>query len=144
MIDLSGLREGAWVAVDTAPIIYLLEGNTTLLPFYLPLFEAIESGNLHGVVSAVTLAELLSGPLKHGDEILADRYYQALTASSHWQVQEMNSPLSFMAARIRERYGLKLPDAIQVATAIYTNASALVTHDRDFSGVSEIPVLGLS
>lgn len=38
------------------------------------------------------------------------------------------------ALRIRVRYGLKLPDAIQVATAIKTGSSALVTHDRDFRG----------
>lgn len=143
MIDFSRLEEGAWVVVDTAPIIYLLEENPTFLASYLPLFEAIEAGRFHGVVSTITLAEVLGGPLKSGDEILADRYYQALTASSHWRVQEVNAPLSFMAARIRERYGLKLPDAIQVATTIYTNASALVTHDRDLSGVSEIPILGI-
>lgn len=142
MIDLSGLPGGAWVTVDTAPIIYLLEGDDAFLEPYLPLFEGIESGNLHGVVSAVTLAELLAGPLQHGDEILADRYYQTLTTASHWHVQGMDPALSFTAARIRARYGLKLPDAIQVATAIHTNSSALVTHDRDFSNVTEICILG--
>lgn len=144
MIDLSGLAEGAWVTVDTAPLIYLLEDNAAFLEAYLPLFEEIEAGRLRGVVSVVTLAQLLAGPLQNGDEILADRYYQSLSSSSHWRVQEMDAALAFTAARIRIRYGLKLPDAIQVATAIHTNSAALVVHDRDFSQVTEIPVLGIS
>ena len=94
------------------------------------------------MVSTVTLAEFLAGPLQNGDEILADRYYQSLVSSTNWHVQEMNAALSFTAARIRTHYSLKLPDAIQVATAIYTNSSALLTHDRDFGKVTEIPVMG--
>ena len=46
------------------------------------------------------------------------------------------------AARLRGRYGLKLPDAIQLASALAINADALVTHDRDFDSVTGIPVLG--
>ncbi len=143
MIDLSVLPVGARVTVDTAPIIYLLEGHPQFSKQYLSLFERIEVGGLHAVVSVVTLAEVLAGPLRHGNEILADRYYRALTSSAHWQIQEMDSELSFMAARIRARYRLKLPDAIQVATAIHSSSSALVTHDRDFSSVDEIQILGL-
>lgn len=140
-MSISQLAEGAFVTVDTAPIIYLIEDHPRLLKPYLPVFERIESGTLRGVISTVTLAELLSGPLQNNDEILADRYYQALTNGANWQIQAFDAPLSFTAARIRTRYGLKLPDAIQVATAIYSQSAALITHDRDFSNVTEIPIL---
>ena len=140
-MEVSELPEGSWVTVDTAPIIYLMEDHPTLLEPYLPIFERIEVGALHGVISTVTLAEFLTGPLRNGDEILADRYYQALVNNANWTIQEFDAPVSFTAARIRTRYGLKLPDAIQVATAIHTNSSALVTHDRDFASVTEIPIL---
>ncbi|MFZ5781985.1 MAG: PIN domain-containing protein [Pseudomonadota bacterium] len=36
---------------------------------------------------------------------------------------------------------LKLPDAIQAASAITLNAAAIVTHDRDFSRVGSLRVL---
>lgn len=36
---------------------------------------------------------------------------------------------------------LKLPDAVQLATAIASGAYGLVTHDRDFSTVRELPIL---
>jgi len=140
-MEVAELPEGAWVTVDTAPIICLMEDHPTLLGSYLPVFERIEAGTLHGVVSTVTLAEFLTGPLRNSDEILADRYYQTLANSHNWHIQALDAPLSFTAARIRTRYGLKLPDAIQVATAIYSRSSALITHDRDFSNVPEIPIL---
>jgi predicted nucleic acid-binding protein len=40
------------------------------------------------------------------------------------------------------RHKLKLPDAIQLAAAIHESCYALVTHDRDFASVTELPVLG--
>ena len=137
-MEASRIPEGAWVTVDTA----LMEDHPILLEPYLPIFERIETGNLHGVVSTVTLAEFLTGPLRNGDEILADRHYQSLANGINWHIQELDAPLSFTAARIRTRYGLKLPDAVQVATAIHSRSSALVTHDRDFASVTEIPILG--
>jgi predicted nucleic acid-binding protein len=42
---------------------------------------------------------------------------------------------------MRASYRLKLPDAIQVASALAINAAALVTHDRDFSRLKELRVL---
>jgi len=45
------------------------------------------------------------------------------------------------AARLRGQYGLKLPDAIQLASALAINADALVTHDRDFGKVRGLRIL---
>jgi predicted nucleic acid-binding protein len=42
---------------------------------------------------------------------------------------------------MRATYGLELPDAIQLATALEIGANALVTHDRDFSKVRGLQVL---
>jgi predicted nucleic acid-binding protein len=36
---------------------------------------------------------------------------------------------------------LKLPDAIQLATALDIGAAAFVTHDRDFSQVTGVQIL---
>jgi predicted nucleic acid-binding protein len=47
-----------------------------------------------------------------------------------------------LAARLRLRHRMKLPDAIQLATAIHEGCHALVSHDRDFGKVQELLVLG--
>lgn len=79
--------------------------------------------------------------MAQGNEILANRYYQTLTAHTQWRLHPMDADVAFLAARIRARYGLKLPDASQVATAIRSGSAALVTHDRDFRNVTEIKVI---
>ena len=143
MIDLGSIEDNGLVTLDTAPIIYILEDHPQYAELFIPLFQQIEAGRLLAVISPVTIAEVVAGPLSSGNEILANRYIKALTSGSHWMVQELTAELSFVAARIRIRYRLKLPDAIQVATAIQTGSSALITHDRDFRDVDEIAILGI-
>jgi predicted nucleic acid-binding protein len=58
-----------------------------------------------------------------------------------WQVINLTADLAESAARFRAALKLKLPDAIQVASAIAVNADALVTHDRDFSRVKALMIL---
>ena len=86
----------------------------------------------------MTMAEVLAGPLGAGEEALAKRYRAVMES---WQVVNLTADIAESAARFRARLKLKLPDAIQVASAIAVNADALVTHDRDFSKVKTLTVL---
>lgn len=137
-LDSAGLAEGALVLVDSAPIIYILEGHARFAAYFAPLFQRHEDGEVALAVTTVTIAEVLTGPLKAGEEALARRYRAVLEA---WQVVDFNSDIAESAARLRGKYGLKLPDAIQVASALSINAAALVTHDRDFSSVRGLRIL---
>ena len=133
-----GLSEGATVLVDTAPWIYLLEDHAGFAPRFLGLFEAAERGQIQLALSTVTLAEVLTGPFKAGQTALAKRYETALGA---YQVVPLSAAVASLAAQLRVQYRLKLPDAVQLASALEIGASALVTHDRDFSAVQGLPVL---
>lgn len=141
IIDWASIPDGTLVTINTAPIIYFLEDRPRFADVFAPLFQRIEQGRIQGVIASVTLSELLTGPLAHGNEILADRYYRTFATGSDWRVQELTAEIAFLAARIRARYRLKLPDAVQVATTLHTGSTALVTHDRDFRGLTEIRVL---
>lgn len=136
----SGLPEGASVLIDTNPIIYVLEGSPWADPFA-PIFEDIDAGRLVGVVTPITIAEIVSGPLRHGNEALAERYRRALVSSGNFSVRATDDEIAVLAARLRIQHRLKLPDAIQLATALHESCHALVTHDRDFRMVREIAIL---
>ena len=142
-LDLLGARlpEGSTVTVDSAPIIYVLEDHARHARRYVPLFEAASRGEIQLVVSTVTLAEVVAGPLRAGNEILAAQYHRALQGSRNWRIVALTEDIAFLAARIRVARKLRLPDAIQVATAVGSGSIALVTHDVDFKSVSEIRVL---
>jgi len=133
-----GLSEGATVLVDTAPWIYLLEDHAEFAPRFVGLFEAADRGQIQLALSTVTLAEVLTGPFKAGQMALAKRYE---TAMGTYQVVPLSAAVASLAAQLRVQYRLKLPDAVQLASALQIGAAALVTHDRDFSAVQGLPVL---
>ncbi len=134
------IPDGATVLVDTGPLIYVLEGSPLAAPFA-PIFRDIDAGRIQAVITPITLAEVASGPLRAGKEALAERYRQALTASLGWTMREIDADVAMLAARLRVRHGLKLPDAMQLAAALREGCHALVTHDRDFGDVEDILVL---
>jgi predicted nucleic acid-binding protein len=136
---LDQIPEGVTVTIDTAPLIYYFEGHPKFSERYAPLFEAIEAGRNDAVVSTITLAEVLCGPFSTGKETLATRYRRALTDSPGWRTQTVTDEIAELAARFKARYRLKLPDALQLATTLATGSHALVTHDRDFSRVQDVP-----
>ncbi|MGQ0709613.1 MAG: type II toxin-antitoxin system VapC family toxin [Rhodoferax sp.] len=134
----AGLPQGATVVVDTAPFIYLLESHPQYADPFVGLFEAAGAGDLGIALSTITLAEVLTGPLKAGHAALAKRYEMAL---SQYRVVPVSTPIAVLAAQLRAQYRLKLPDALQLATALDIGAQAFVTHDRDFSQVTGMAVL---
>ena len=137
-LNLATLPTGALLLVDSAPIIYTLEANAQYAKRFAALFQRHADGQLLLAVTTVTIAEVLTGPLKAKEEALAKRYRAVLEA---WQVVELTSDIAESAARLRGQYGLKLPDAIQLASALAINADALVTHDRDFAKVHGMLIL---
>lgn len=137
-LDLSGLSEQPLLLIDTAPIIYCLEDHKKFGPRFQPLFEAQLNGDLRLAVTTITLAEVLTGPLQSGDEALARRYRALLET---WRVVELDSDIAESAARLRASLRLKLPDAVQAASALAINADALVTHNRDFSRLKSLRVI---
>ena len=138
IVDWAALPAGTVLLVDSAPLIYHLEGHAAFAPRFAGLFEAAASGQLRIAITTVTLAEVLTAPYKHGRDALAKQMEAALC---EYEVQPLSAAIAVEAARLRARYTLLLPDAIQLATALSINAYALVTHDRDFSSVQDIRVL---
>ena len=138
-LDAEALPPGALLLVDSAPIIYTLEAHPKFAARYKRLFARHAAGELSLAVTTITIAEVLTGPLGTGEEALARRYRTVLES---WQVVDLTADIAETAARLRAKYKLKLPDAIQLASALSVNADALVTHDRDFASVSGLRVVG--
>jgi predicted nucleic acid-binding protein len=102
------------------------------------LFAAHDQGRVRFAVTSVTVAEVLTGPLKAGDEASARRYRAVLES---WDVVALDVDIAESAVRLRASLGFKLPDAVQVASALAIGADALVTHDRDFSRLRAMRVI---
>jgi predicted nucleic acid-binding protein len=136
-LKFDDLPEQAQLLAGSAPIIYFLENHPKFAPHFEPPFAAHGTGRLRFAVTTITIAEALTGPLRAGDEAVARRYRATL---EEWQVIELNVDIAKSAARLRASLGLKLPDAIQAASALAIDAAAIVTHDRDFLRVHALRV----
>ena|ERR1051326_1390008 len=137
-LSIAWIPEGALLLLDSPPIIYVLEEHPDLAPRFLPLFEAQAAGRLSFAIATITVAEVLTGPFQSSDEALARRYRAILES---WQVVPLDAAIAESAARLRASIRLKLADAVQAASALAANATALVTYDRDFSRVRSLRVI---
>src|SRR5258708_21294084 len=109
-LDFADLPADALVLIDSAPIIYFLEGHPKFGPRFKRLFEAHGSGHLRFAVTTITIAEVLTGPLQAADDALARRY-RAILESCQPIAVDVDSSES--AARLRASLLLHLPHAVQ-------------------------------
>ena len=135
------IPDGATILVDTNPIIYVFEGNLLAAQF-VSVFKAIDDGRIQALVTPITIAEVVCGPMKKGNEALAERYRYALSSGIGWNLREMDANIAMLAARLRIQHRIKLPDAIQLATAVHGGCHALLTYDRDFGDATAVNILG--
>lgn len=139
---LSTLRAGP-LALDTAIFIYFMEEHPRYLPVVDPLFAAVDRGELAIVTSAITLLETLVVPLRSGNEALAKRYEALLTRSRGLLLVPLELELLRAAAHLRALTSLKAPDALQLAAALATGCTSMLTNDRRFPTVPGIRILQL-
>jgi predicted nucleic acid-binding protein len=137
-VEVEDLPDQALVLLDSAPVIYFLEAHPKFAARFAPLFEAHAAGRILFAATTITLCEVLTGPQKAGNASLVRRYR---TVFDTWRLVELDADIAESAALLRAMLGLKLPDAVQVASALAINADALATHDRDFSRVSSLRIL---
>jgi predicted nucleic acid-binding protein len=106
------------VAFDTAPIIYFIEANPTYDKLVSKIFNLVAAGEVSGWTSVISLSEVLVQPLISGRDDLHQAYRELLLNSSNFHTLPVNANVAENAARMRAKYGLRLPDAIQIAFAL--------------------------
>lgn len=117
------------IALDTNCFIYYIEGSPWSEKLA-PIFSSIETGEISGVTSSLTLLETLVQPIRQKKRHLADLYRQAIMQFPHLTVRDVDTRIAYRSAELRAEYpSLKSPDAIQLATALIEEASAFLTND---------------
>jgi predicted nucleic acid-binding protein len=132
---------GTIVGLDTAPLIYFIEKHSIYLPLVSPFFLAVERGEIQAVTSTLTLTEVLVHPYKHGNLSLGRQFSRILLHSSNLKTLPVSAEIAANAARLRVVYGLKIPDAIQLATAQLNSATAFLSNDAELAAVPGLEVV---
>ncbi len=121
------------IAIDSNILIYFLEDVKPFSDQVERMLETFMQGKNQGVVSIISVAELLGGFYASRDQDRVDeakRFLKDLDLGSVAMV-----PVTFgiadLAAKLRAKRGGRLPDALIVATAIEKNAEILYSQDDD-------------
>jgi predicted nucleic acid-binding protein len=126
--------------LDTAPIIYFIEQHAKYWDLIRPIFVEIDLRNLEAITSTITLLEVLVHPFRTGNEALAEKYREILLSSVGLTTFEIFHDISEIASKLRAKYSIRTPDAIQIAVGIQYGASNFLTNDPELKKVSEIKV----
>ena len=131
------------LAFDTAPIIYFVEANPIYDKLVTNIFNRVAAGELEGWTSVISLSEVLVQPIVSGRKDLQQRYRELLLNSANFHTAPIAPNVAEEAARLRGAYGLRLPDAIQIAFAVSAGCQSIVCNDRKMQRVTELKVLVL-
>ena len=137
------LRGARGVVIDTNILIYLFEDHPRYAEAAEFIIDAAASGMFSGVVTPVTVAELLVKPLQADRPDIADRYRTALRHMQNVISGTLDAEIGAMAAALRAKYGLPLPDMFQAAVALRSPTPIIITNDKAISRVTELTAVSL-
>lgn len=132
---------GSRICIDTAPFIYFIEKDTKYLNIIRPLFAEVDAGKIDAITSTITLLEVLVLPFKTKNESLAEEYREILLNAEGLTTYEIVHEVSELSSKLRAKYGIRTPDAIQIAVGIIYGADAFLTNDANLKKVTDIRVL---
>lgn len=142
-MDLSFLKNRAALFLDSMLFIYYFENHPVFAPKAEKIFQAIESGSVHAVTSVITISEILIKPLEEENLELADEYKNCINSFPHLNIVDLNQHIATLAANLKAKYKLKLPDAFQIGSAIASGATVFLTNDIRLKKIKEIKVMTL-
>ena len=144
MVNLRVFANHQRVRIDTSIWIYHFEQNPEYAPAATQVIERLEDGKFRGIASELTLLELTVRPLQLGRQDAADDYETLLSYFPNLQLEPVSRGILLEAASLRARYGLRSPDAIQLATGLQAGATLAVTNDGAWRKVPDIKAFILS
>ena len=137
-IALSGCSS---VFLDTAPFIYLFEDHPEFGKPVASFLRSCNENNITIVTSVITYIELLTLPTRENKIELVDTYHHLLTESPEITLLPIDLVPAREAVRLRADHGMKTADALQIAAAVCHGADLIVTNDKDWRRIPDLPIV---
>lgn len=132
---------GKIVGLDTMLFIYHIEDNPKYAAITERLFDTIEHGSCKAVTSILTLIELLIKPKREGNLIAVGDYRDMILTFPNLMVMDVNLRVSDIASDMRAKYRIRVPDAIQIASAIVGGSQSFITNDEGLKKVKDVNII---
>jgi len=125
------------IGLDTSIFIYHFEENEKYLPVTEMLFAGVEDGKWNAVTSIISLLEIIVKPLQLGENRAARKYEALIMNFPNLTVVDINRDIARQAAKLRAKYGIKTPDAIQIAACSTMGAEIFICNDNRLKKVRD-------
>ena len=129
--------------VSTPLHFYFIEKDPKYLSILRPIFAEIDAGKIDALTSTITLLEVLVLPFKTKNESLAEKYREILLYAEGLTTFEIFHEVSELSSKLRAKYSIRTPDAIQIAVGIIYGADTFLTNDFELKKVHDIRVVTL-
>ena len=117
---------GKKVFLDTNIFIYLIEEHPRYVRKIDDLLRLLERDKYEIITSTLTVGEILTKPYKENRSDLIKTYHAFF---EEMVLIDLNSDIASLFAKMRVQCGIKTPDAVQIASAMYAEADLFVTND---------------
>jgi len=131
------------IFMDTAPIIYYIEGNNQFCQIK-NIINQIQKNNITIFSSVITITEVLVKPVSLGNMNVVNSFLTFLKNPDNIIILSVNDRIAEQAGYLRGKYpSLKTLDAIQISSAIEARTDIFLTNDLRLKQVKEIEVFTL-
>lgn len=130
---LQKLMKAGVVGIDAPVFIYHLEAHQQYSSLTREIFSSMENGKWTGITSAITLMEINVHPWQVGREDVARKYEALLVNFPNLSIVNIDRDVARIASQLRARFGVRPPDALQVAASLVADAKLYLTNDRRLS-----------
>jgi len=137
------LNEHKVIGVDTGIFIRHFQGGEDSELTSVVLGE-IQADSVKGIVSSISLTELMVRPLEEGDDDLADLYRVLIHEMPNLETVSVDPRIASRAAEIRATSKMGPTESLLLATAQESGATAFVTSDPGLKQAKGIKVMVLN
>lgn len=126
------------ITIDTNIFINVKEEEEPFFEYSAKILDAIEDGQLKGVISIITIAELCVGYHNINKPKEKDEYISKLYSQDNYIIVNLDRRLADQSAKIRSETNLRLPDSFIVAASLHEKVSFLISNDGKFNRVKNL------
>lgn len=142
---MNGKQKYKIVALDTSVLIYHANNDPNFGEAATHILDFITRGEQQGIISAIAVTEFLSlRPLHRQSATERNKLWQRLLAwilnIPNVEIVPIDATIAAEAAKLRQSYGFKTPDALHLACAITARADVFITNDQKLRKCKEITV----
>ncbi len=140
---VSQLSEAGHVHVDAGVLALHMLGDRSYLDLTRLLFLSLGTGACTAQTSAMSIFQIGVEPFRRGEDVLALKACTHISALPGLEVVPVSGVIATQAAQVRAQLGGRTERAIQIATALVSNANAYLTQSSGLRRIAGMSVLSL-